>query len=539
MKNLTGEIAMKTLVIVIVCGVSSLITAGAAGAAPPAWCQGASADTPDLAKLSSTDVRAVLKTFVSAACAPTPEVEAHRGEIEAARQAWSKRLGMAESDWSDVVPYLATRSDYLIRAEPSTDVLATATPMDQYAIIMKVSDLPPEAYSKIDTMYAADMFETNLTQLGRFAFLITSCFDTDRAPALDSDGMLGTEVRWGICQADFERFDLAKFLDEVRADTAHDGAIKMKLRVAAFDLPKRMKDHAADVQQMLERDEGNKKLFEVAANARSEWSSGIGKNTKLLELVLAMDSARLAQSRKQLEGCAEKTAAALADAVATVPAKAFAGMHDDRDNPRAGFATSAGLVLVRSPAVNLAAIAFVQCTPDTGTSELLKDSLANGPGFRGPRNAALGAIKGAKIVYDKMNARLRYPEPRPYGRAYPDGNVAVSSAGGVVKSIKRDGELLTVDLEKTLVKHEECLASHSTGRIERVRDDGTVIYHRVCDRSGTVVRDHTWTDYKVSTRYASWLKPGVQFSSVDHDVIAIWPSKTAKAPSMVLGGLVK
>lgn len=530
---------MKTLAIATVCGVSSLIASGTVEAAPPAWCKGAEPGRPDLAKLSSSDVRDVLATFVAATCAPTPEVEANRGQIESARQAWTKRLGMVESDWADVVAYLGTRSDDSIRVDPSNDVLSAATAMDQYAVIMRVDDARSDWYSKIDRFYATDMFESNLSQLGRFAFLTTSCVDTDRSPAPDSDGMLGTEVRWAICQADLDRFDLAKFLDEVRADTARDGAVRMKLRVAAFDLPKRIATHAAEVQQMLKRDDANKKLFEVAASARSEWSSAVGKNTKLLELVLAMDSAKLAQSRKQLDGCGDKTAAALAEVVATVPAKAFAGMHDDRDNPVAGFASSAGLVLVRSHAVNLAAIAYVQCTPDSGTSVFLRDSLGNGPVLRGPRHAALSAIKSAKIVYDKVNARLRYPSIKPYGRSFPDGKVAVNSSGGAIAKVKRDGDMLAIDLERMLVKQEECLASHSTGRVDRVREDGSVIYHRVCDRSGTVVHDETGKDIPVSARYASWLKPGVVFSLVDKDVIAVWPSKTAKAPSMVLGGAVK
>jgi hypothetical protein len=290
---------------------------------------------------------------------------------------------------------------------------------------------------------------------------------------------------------------------------------------------------------MLKRDDANKKLFEVAAGARSEWSSGVGKNTKLLDLVLAMDSAKLAQSRKQLDGCADKTAAALAEAAATVPAKAFAGMHDDRDNPVAGFASSAGLVLVRSPAVNLAAIAHVQCTPDAGTSVFLRDSLGNGPVLRGPRHAALSAIKGTKIVYDRTSAQLTYPSIKPYGRSYPEGKVAVNSSGGAIAKVARNGDMLSIDLEKLLVKQEECLASHSTGRVDRVREDGSVIYHRVCDRSGTVVHDETGKNIPVTATHASWLKRGVVFSLVDQDVIAVWPSKTAKVPSMVLGGAVK
>jgi hypothetical protein len=540
-RNINLENRMNKLLVVSAVVVSSLAFSFAlatpAAAAPPAWCKGVT-EPANLSKLSSTDLKDMLREYVRAVCVPSPDAEHHRGEIEATRQAWTKRLGMIESDWADVAAYVPIRYDHSIRVDPATDVLAAAAPIDQYATIMRVVDLPREPYDKLDTLYATDMFESNLSQIGRFAFLNTTCFDKDRYPALDNDGMLGTEVSWAICQADFERFDLAKFFEEVRAAKA-DGAVKMMLRVAAFDLPRRMKDHAADVQAMLKRHDATRKVFEVAAQARAEWASGIGKNTRLLELVLAMDSARLAQSRKQLEGCGENTAAALAEAVATVPARAFPAVYDDRDNPRAGFASAAGLVLMQSAAVNLASIAYAQCAPESGIGGFLKDSLANGPGFRGPRNAALSAIKGAKIVYDKMSVTLRFPEARPYGRAYPEGRVSVSSHGGVVAAVKRKGELLSARLEQRLIKFEQCVKSHSTGRIQQIRGDGSVVYERVCDKSGTTVQDQTEKDFELEAKYASWIKPGARFSAIEKDVIAVWPSKNAKAPSMVLGGAVK
>jgi hypothetical protein len=365
------------------------------------------------------------------------------------------------------------------------------------------------------------------------------CFDNGRRSVPDAAGMLGTEVLWGICQADFERFDLTKLLAELRSDTAHDGALKMKLRVATIDLPKRIQDHAAEVQQMRKRDAGIHKLFELAASARAEWSSGIGKNTRLLDLVLAMESAQRAQSRKQLADCGPRTAAALADAVASLPAKAFAAMRDERNNPVAGFASSAGPVLAQSPAVNLAAIAFTLCTPESGTSLLLATSLSAGPPLRGPRNAALARIRAANITFDKLNATLSYPSPRPYGERYPGGRLSVASRGGVVRVVKRSGDVVTVEVEKTLDKQQDCLKSRNTGRVSRIRPDGSVEYERVCERSGTVVHDHTWTPFQLAAKHAPWLKPGVQFSAVDADVIAIWPSKNAKAPSMVLGAEVK
>jgi hypothetical protein len=63
-----------------------------------------------------------------------------------------------------------------------------------------------------------------------------------------------------------------------------------------------------------------------------------------------------------------------------------------------------------------------------------------------------------------------------------------------------------------------------------------VEYERVCDRSGAVVHDQTWMGLAVAAKYADVLKRGVRFSMKDGEVIAVWPSKTAKAPSIVLGG---
>jgi hypothetical protein len=510
---------------------------GVAAAAPPAWCKGANAESGDLRGLSSKDVRDVLKAFVSASCAPSAEADDHRGEIEAARQAWSKRLGLTEADWPDVVEYVAAHDDYSIPAEVKTKTLASASPLDQYALILHGLDVQ----GKMDTLYLTDMFETRLSEVGRYAFLSTTCFDQSKSVARGQGELLGSEVTWAICQADFERFDLARFQGELRADTTHDGALKMKLRVATYDLPRRIKEHLAEVQKVIAGDDGNKKLFEIVAAGRSEWTERVGKNAKLLDLVLAMESATIAQSRKQFEGCAETTSAALAEAASTLPAKSFAGFKDERMSPSTGFATAAGPVLAQSPAVLLAAIAYVHCTPSSGTAGFLESVLGHAPGVRGPRNAALARAKAAKITYDSMNAKLSFPRTRPYSDTYMDPQVPFrsDSAGGIVKSVKRNGDTLSVTLEKTTEKHYECIKEHSTGRVARIRDNGSVEYERVCDKSGTVTHDTTWQPFTLSAQYASLLKPGIVFSAAGKDVIAVWSNKNAKAPSWLLGGALR
>lgn len=532
---------LKMMMIAIASGAAGLwAIAPSRAEAAPAWCAGTPADSGShanaLAGLSAKDPVDVVRAFVRVTCLPNPSADSQRAEIEAARQAWGKRLGMTEGDWADAVAFHAAnkRTDELTVA---TTALTQATPLDQYAVIRRAHEGAPEAYSKLDALYAADMFEPRLSETGRFGFLRTMCFDEGRGTG--TGGLLGTEVHWAICQADFERFNQAVLFEELRGDTAHSGTMKMQVRFAVLELAKRIKDHAVEVEQMRKADSANGKLFEIAAGARAEWESEIGKNGALLELVLTMESGQLAQSRKLLDGCQDKTAAALAEAVSTIPAKAFAGMHDQRENPTAGFASSAAPVLAKSAAVNLAAIGYLACQSDSGTAELLKDALLNGPGLRGPRNAALSQIKISKLTYDKLDAVLSYPKIRRYGRSYPEGEVAVRSLGGVIKSIKHDGDSVVPELEKTVVKQVDCVASRSTGKVDRVRSDGTVEYQRVCDRSAVVAHDRTWMDIALSGKSAAWLKKGVVFSATGKDVIAVWPNKTAKAPSMVLGGVVK
>jgi hypothetical protein len=530
---------MNERFIAMIGGLMSLIATEAA-AAPPAWCKGAPVEAMDLRGLSSNDARDVVKAFVAAECAPSSEAEAHRGEIEAARQAWSKRLGMTEADWADAVAYAQTHGDHAIQATLgqatlAARTLAAATPLDQYAVIEKAR----ESASEIDPLYAADLFEPHLSEAGRLAFLQTTCFHHGQPAPVDAYGMTGTEAIWAICQADLDRIDVARLFDEVRADTAHDGALKMKLRIAAYELPGRIQRHAAEVQQMQQRDDASRKLFEIATAARGAWASGVGKSTRLLELVLAMDSAAVTGSRKQLEGCGEATAAALADAVSAIPASAFAGMHDVRDDPSGGFATQAGPVLAASPAVVLAAIAFVRCAPDADVSAYLKDLAAVAPPSRGPRNAALARLESARVTYDRIGARLVFPRPRPYGANHLDGTLQGRSTGGAIRSVKRTGDTLTVEHQPLLARTMDCVRSHRTGRVTKIHGDGRVQYEEICDRSELRTHDHRWVPSEVSAKYAAWLKPGVVFSQSGKDVIAIWPSASARAPSMVLGGAVK
>jgi hypothetical protein len=527
---------MKQYLIILVAGFTWLGGASAASAGSPAWCGNAKLDanSSDVRNLSAKDPTQVVEAIVTVLCSGSAEVDAHRGQAESARTAWSKKLGMKDADWADAVTYAADKHHDL-GTDLSAKGLAALTPIDQYVAIRNgFRDANSATIS--DELYATDALGAHLTEVGRLAY-VESCLKNDSVARADGD-----VVKWAICQPDIDALDAAKLADQLRADTAHDGTARMLLRFKALELPDALADYNERKAKVFKKDDVYKKIFEVALKARAEWAQGIGANARLLQLVEDADSGALFHSRKLLEGCEARTAEALAAAVSTIPAKSFAAMHDLRDDPFKGFAAAAGPLLVNTPAVNLAATAFAECTPETATGDFLAAFLQEVPGVRGPRSAALGAVLGETFTFDDTSAKkLEYPafKARPYRRS----GGAINSAGGVVKSVKPDKDALAIDLEKTSVVQEDCVQSHRTHRLSRIRPDGTLEYESICDKTAMVKHDTTWTNFKVSTAHAKQLTRGVVFSAVQHgklgDVIAIWPSKAAKTPSMVLGATLR
>lgn len=515
----------------------ALLTPGAAHAGVPTWCKDASfgSDRYDLKDLSARDPGEVVMTFAKATCAPTPEADASRGEIEKSRQAWSKKLGMTDADWADAVAY-AKVDGRLGKLDYSTKDLAAFTPLDEYKALTDGFPRPNGNGPFEDPFYIADALDSHLSEVGRYAF-IDACLRLGERSVTTIPS-----VTWALCQVDIERFDAAKLSSQLRGDTAHGGEFKMALRLKLLELPERLKTHAAEVQKMFAKDDAYKKVFDLVAKVRTEWAAGPGADTKLVELAQKLDGAWFAQSRKAFDGCEEITTAALRAEISKIPAKAFAGMKDIRDDPFKGFAAGAGPLLVKVPAIALAAGPYILCNEKSGTADMLAAYLQENPGYRGPRTAGISKVMLEKVVLDDINARLDYPNfgSRPYTRSHG----AIGSAGGVIAKMKVTGDVITVDLEKLLIKRNECVQEHRGKRIERITAEGRVDYELICDKMGIVTHDATWGAFKIKKAFAPLLKKGVMFSSINSkdegaDVIAIWPSKSAELPSLVLGAPVK
>jgi hypothetical protein len=497
--------------------------------APPAWCGSAAieASGSDLQNLKHSEPETVVRALAKTRCSTAPEVAQNHASIDAARAAWGKKLGMVEADWADAVDFIGNRDGNYPKIEYSTKVLAKLTPMDQFRAIR--DGLETDGRKLADAIYAADALNGQLTEVGRLA-LLEWCLQEEVAH--DSIG------HWAICQADVEAWSFAKFAAQLRSDTAHDGATKMILRFRAVGLDKRLETAAAQREKLFARDAEYKRMFEVALAARKEWAKGAGSDGALLDLVSAMESATFAGSRKLLAGCEDKTSTALAAAVAKLPAKSFAGMADDRNNPFEGFAHGAGPVLVKTPAVNLAATAYALCSPTSPTGDWLRATLQQVAGVRGPRTAALTALYDEKFTFDDVKARTpRYPTvgTRPYARS----GGSITSAGGVVAKVTMEKDHAIVALKKTTAKRLACVQSKPTNRVSRIRPDGTLEYESICLKSSVITYDTTWSDFKINPAQAARLKPGVMFSAVYgekfFDVVATWKTNNATSPTEVLG----
>jgi len=506
-------------------------------AGEPAFCKGEDfKESPYnfgiIAQQPSDDPRGLLDQLVKFTCTADPALDPKRGELDKIRAEWSKNLAMNDADWADMVAYAKEHGGGSNDISIQANTLATLSPVDQFAAISN-------GFENVgsDPGYIADALDSSLTEVGRLGFLMKCA--NEHSVTRDDGGM----AMWAICQGDADKLDPAKFATELRGDTSHSAVERMRVRIKFYTTREQLKTNAEVAQKLIKKDDAYKKLFDAAAKGRADWAKNLGGNKELLDLVQAMDSAVMFHSRKQFAGCEDKTAAALATAVATLPAKAFAGMHDDREDPFKGFATAAGPVLVNTPVVNLAATAYTLCHQKTATGRFLSRYLQEVPGMRGPRGAAFWQLLQQKFELD--DTKLKEPPlPRIGSRPFDSSGGEVMSAGGVVKGVKPNKDKAVITLEKTTRKQEDCVKEHVTNRIVSIRDSGSFEYERICDKYAIVTHDTTWSDFTVTAESAKVLKPGNLFSStygaqLEGEVIATWASKDAKLPSMVLGAKLK
>jgi len=530
---------MRTRVIVVAGVVSALSSTAFAGL--PAWCKGYDSGDGEYGIFKNSlqdDDRTNVELVVNWSCSTkTGERDKQKADIDAARADVSKRLFMNDADWSDAVDYAKdhgpqkSSSDWKVLES----TLAAFTPFDQYVALRE----PPDGF---DPLYLADALEPNLSELGRLGFL-ASCKDSHHVTGGNPE-----PVYFSVCLTDLAKFDPNKAAEEIRSDKAHPAWMHTQAHIWMGSILAEINGLRDDDNKLIKKDDAYGKVNDVAAKGRAEWEKTLGSQKDLLALVQQVDSAHYFHSKKQYAGCEEKSEKALADAVSTIPAKTFTGLHDNDDGID-GFAHDSAMKIVSVPLVNIAANAFVLCEPDRAWSYPLRWALQSMPGYRGPRSAAFSAVYAQKFeLDDTTEGEIKKPHTgdRPYSTSYG----MLRSWGGVVSTMKpgkdESGNAgTTLAQPKSSIVTEDCVKSHSTNKLVGWDTADRPVYESICDKTAAVKHDTTPRDVTVNPATAKVLKAGMRFSAVFPrekglpDIFAVWPSKTAKLPSMVLGGTVK
>ena len=516
---------MKQLVSVFV---AIAATISVAHAAPP-WCgTDKRPDQPDVPGALKRDEPAwPLFAILVAECNTDKGIDEHRGELAAARQYWNKKLDMTDADWADVAVWSTAMQSMrypglgTVRLEGDEQKRAWSTldPIDQYRAIAG-------SMGQQDYIYLTDAFGTNLSALGRFAF-VEQCIDSKEA----------TEVRWAVCQPDIAALDFAKIAAELRVNpSAHNGYQRTMIRMDVLRVRDKLAAHAAAVKALVAKDSAYGKLFDIAAATRKDWAAHVAAREPLLALMAMMDDARITNSRKAYAGCEDKTWAAWKAAVAAIPAKSFKDMRDDVSNANV-FLDQALPQIVAEPDGYLASLAYVACHANDADrfAYSLANLVVNVPGFRGPRTATMMAIGSAGIQLDDRNAKLVFPFGDRTGWFRPEMGNKRGYGKGVLASVKPDGKTVHLTFVSKMVKQTQCAQSRETNHITRIDANGTIRYQVVCVRSETVVVNKASDPQTVDARYAAGLKPGAYVSTLGDIVQAVWSKDGAATPSVVLG----
>jgi hypothetical protein len=545
--RLQSRSPMKTVIWSLVL-VSTAVGVSTARAEAPAWCKTAGIEK---GRFDDDHVSTALETdnatrnthaIVRETCFPDDEGKQRAKEIAKARDAWSAKLGFGDAEWVDLA--IAGSADP--RGNSASDVSGMRLaydkkyawsgldPVDQFA--GELNGFSDDGYANVQPRYTyyADALGAKLSEAGRLAYIM-NCLSGNSAK----------EVEWAMCAPDITRFDKKKVLAELRTSIASP-TFKTILRFTVYDIDAKLASHAKDVKALIAKDAVYGKMFEIAEATRKQWDSIWTTDAAVLDLALQMEDARSTQSRKAFEGCEDKTRAAWEAEVAKLSASTFEGISTE-DQGVTYFPTPVMAALLTTPGGYNASVALFLCavkgSKDDRAKNPIIDTVGNVlqfyPGQRGPRTAALLAIRSAGLVLDDASAHINYPnaDRSSFFRGLSArGNFAaiakVEPKGTAPEGIT--GPVVTVTYAKKTDKQEECTSSKTLNRIAYIRGDGTVAYQTYCLKWEMVTIDNTPDPQVVSAHSAKGLTAGMKAYVTNGEVVAVWP-KGSKAPTILVG----
>ncbi|MFT3697180.1 MAG: hypothetical protein QM831_28820 [Kofleriaceae bacterium] len=389
--------------------------AGVAHANPAAWCGGVTRDATFTIEAngafkynSERDDLADVDAFanvVLASCSNDRVAVKYRRELEAARQRWTKRLQMRESDWADALPF-ADQRDVGDRRKLRIDLpnkgfaVAELSPVYQYLALWNLDF--EHAYSMMD-----DVAQW-ATQAERVGF-VARCLEPETQDP----------VQFLMCAADAEQLDLAKLDDELRGN---DGpASRMTVRLIAERTLRRFLERRVAFKAHVKQDSAYRQLVEAAKTELTRWS---GKDPNITRLQLQQYKLATAMDSKKPIECEAALTKELNAYLASIPIADYQKAYEA--TPRSPIGPLIRLVQ-STPEGYLTSSNYAECVQLHGENSPLSRAIATT--YSDDMNGMHGAMMTAMRRANPQPAvgSFKFPK-RPTDVDLPD------DAAGVVKS---------------------------------------------------------------------------------------------------------
>jgi hypothetical protein len=306
-------------------------------------------------------------------------------------------------------------------------------------------------------------------------------------------------VAWASCGIDAKALDAKRLEKEIaKLPPVAKAMARREHETAQYYA----RQYEAAAKELAKEDKAWKALLlDVPARAWKAWTEEYTAHEAQIDGAIAFEEKALGKSTSAARGC---TAERWRELQRYVAGRKPRGVEAAKQ----ALMTPAGNVLLRSFALCL------RIEGDEISKSVFESAERATPTSRGPRHAVtvalLDELAAIKTDREKFAAEpswfYRYNEGGG-GRALLNLDLARDDKGAVIKSVKKDGDLVRVEFKKEKHKEREYWCE-DTKKIIGWNGDGSPQYYRVCKEGKMITVDDTHASLVVPAVFAAELAPG-------------------------------
>lgn len=501
----------SSVAVLLVVAAASPARAGGPPGDLPRWCGGINGQTEtaygsieDDAKNAGYGNDRVARDIAKGACAwrsSAEDTQKIRDRVAAGRAKFIAATGLTEAEADELFAIVVDQR----KADAEGDAFCKAIKVDEGDVTAhELSRAKALRYLVCDQGYGAGEYDwPDITQIEQVA-QVSNCFHMLETN-LNADTDKFAQQPWpmlqfGSCNTMATRIDARRFLAEIAADKRFNRYSALWAKAALGEAFARIGKVRARYKKI-----GAKKpvleelLFTAPEQGYTAFATVHAANKDAMEqaIVLLGGANKLKQLAKTHAGCAATFEPLFTKALAEKkPA--------DADAVKAAF---------RDTFIHYTGLAFATCEAIEGhdlVASAYASEIRDTPAARGPVDAARAAAMEVLFANADEIDGVRDMTPQ---RGAPTVRLNVSAppskeAQAVIASVApaKDGMVKITFKKETWT--EQLLSCKETNRIDRISDDGKIIYREVCSPAGTRKRELKEEPVLVEKRFSEALKPG-------------------------------